>query len=96
MTKPFEFMGFTISKKYYDGVPRYDVFEKLGEYTAPVLIMHGTSDSVVNVGYAKKAVKAFKNAELILYEGEDHGFSEKARKKEINDISEFLNNIIHR
>lgn len=94
MTKPFEFMGFTISKKYYDGVPRYDVFEKLGEYTAPVLIMHGTSDSVVNVGYAKKAVKALKNAELILYEGEDHGFSEKARKKEINDISEFLNKII--
>lgn len=96
MTAPFEFMGHTISKKYYDGVPRYDVFEKFGEFNAPVLIMHGTSDSIVNVSYAKKAVTCFKDAELILYEGEDHGFSENARKKEIEDISDFLDKIILR
>ncbi|MBQ5333976.1 MAG: alpha/beta fold hydrolase [Oscillospiraceae bacterium] len=94
MAAPFEFMGHTISRKYYDGLPRYDVFEKVGEYTAPVLIMHGTSDSIVNVSYAKKAAESFKDAELILYEGEDHGFSVKARKKEINDITEFLDKII--
>lgn len=96
MTAPFEFMGHTISRKYYDGVPRYDVFEKIGEYDAPVLIMHGTSDSVVNVCYAKKAARSLKDAELILYEREDHGFSAKARKKEINDITEFLDTIILR
>ncbi|MGN0637915.1 MAG: alpha/beta fold hydrolase [Huintestinicola sp.] len=96
MTEPFEFMGHVISRKYYDGVPRYDVFEKVGEYSAPVLIMHGTSDRVVNVSYAKKAAESFKNAELILYEGEDHGFSADARKKEFEDISEFLNKIILR
>ncbi|MBP0957846.1 MAG: alpha/beta fold hydrolase [Oscillospiraceae bacterium] len=96
MTAPFDFMGHTISRKYYDGVPRYDIFERIGEYTAPVLIMHGTSDSIVNVCYAKKAAKCFKDAELILYEGEDHGFSPKAREKEFGDILEFLDKIILR
>lgn len=94
MKRPFDFMGLTISKSFYDGLPDYDVFERIRECDIPVLIIHGTDDRIVNEEYAKRAAECFPNAALKLYEGEGHGFSPKARRHEISDVIEFFDNHI--
>ena len=88
--QPFEFMGMTISKSYCEGLPDYDVFDRISHCDIPVLIIHGTDDDIVNVSYAQKAEKCFPNAVLKLYDGEGHGFSAEARRSEICDTAEFF------
>lgn len=80
MKEPFNFMGdMKLSKKYYDGVPRYDVYKHVGAFTNPVMIYHGDKDPVVNVAYAERIAKAFPDCALTIVEGAGHGFGEKDR-----------------
>lgn len=80
MKEPFNFMGdMKLSKKFYDGVPRYDVYEHVGAFTKPVMIYHGDQDPVVDVAYAKRIAKAFPDCTLTIVEGAGHGFNEKDR-----------------
>ena len=46
-------------------------------YPGPVLIVHGTKDSIVNLDYARRAQRAYPNAKLHIIEGGAHGFSRK-------------------
>lgn len=80
MTEPFTFMGsMTLSKTFYDGVPRYDVYEHIKAFTNPVIIYQGDKDPVVGLDYAKRADEAFPDSELIVVEGAGHGFGGKDR-----------------
>ena len=80
MTEPFSFMGgMTLSKTFYDGVPRYDVYEHIKVFTNPVIIYQGDKDQVVSVSYAERADEAFPDSELIIVEGAGHGFGGKDR-----------------
>lgn len=90
MQAPFEFMGMTLSNSFCDGLPKYDIFDKIRKCDIPVLIIHGTTDKVVNIRYAQKAADCFPNAALKLYDGEGHGFSPQARRSEISDVTDFF------
>lgn len=80
MTEPFTFMGsMTLSKTFYDGVPRYDVYEHIKAFTNPVIIYQGDKDPVVGLNYAKRVDEALTDSELIVVEGAGHGFSGKDR-----------------
>lgn len=80
MTEPFSFMGgMMLSKTFYDGVPRYDVYEHIKAFTNPVLIYQGDRDQVVNVSYAKRIDEAFPDSSLTIVEGAGHGFGGKDR-----------------
>lgn len=80
MTEPFSFMGgMMLSKTFYDGVPRYDVYEHIKAFTNPVLIYQGDKDQVVDVSYAERIDEAFPNSELTIVEGAGHGFGGKDR-----------------
>ena len=81
-----DFMGMPLSNCYCEGLPKYDVFEHIKKYDGPVKIYHGDSDRLVPLSYAQKAAESFKNAELIVFGGEGHGFSTSARKKLIDLI----------
>ncbi len=83
-----ELMGMTLSRKFYDELPGYDVFEHIKRYTGRTTIVHGTADNLVSPSYSEKAAECFPNAELILYENEGHGFSAAARKKLVELICE--------
>lgn len=81
MSGPFEFFGgVKLSKAFYDGVPRYDVFERMRNYSNPVLIYHGSCDEVVDVSYSERLAREFPNAELNVVKGAGHGFNEKDRQ----------------
>lgn len=80
MTEPFNFMGgMTLSKTFYDGVPRYDIYEHIKAFTNPVLIYQGDKDQVVAVSYAERINEAFPDSELTIVEGAGHGFGGKDR-----------------
>lgn len=91
MTEPFSFMGgMTLSKTFYDGVPRYDVYEHIKAFTNPVIIYQGDKDQVVSVSYAKHADEAFPDSELIIVEGAGHGFGGKDRILVMDGVCEYF------
>lgn len=81
MTEPVEFMGMKLSRKFREGLPEYDVFEAVSRFKAPVLLLHGDNDKLVDISYSEKLCSALENCRLEVYENEGHGFSPKARKR---------------
>lgn len=91
MTEPFNFMGgMTLSKTFYDGVPRYDIYEHIKAFTNPVLIYQGDNDQVVNISYAYKIDEAFPDSTLTIVEGAGHGFGGKDRKLVLDGVCDFF------
>lgn len=87
MTEPFTFMGsMTLSKTFYDGVPRYDVYEHIKAFTNPVIIYQGDKDPVVGLDYAKRVDEALPDSELIVVEGAGHGFGGKDRTLVVDGV----------
>lgn len=81
-----DFAGMFITKAYYDGVPRYDVFEHAAKFKGKVKIYHGDCDRVVNLRYSKKLIEKYDNASLRVIEGADHGFSPEKRDEIAREI----------
>ncbi len=48
--------------------------ELIDAYHGPVLLVHGTDDVGVPVQYSIDAAKAYEHAQLVLLEGDDHGY----------------------
>lgn len=91
MTEPFSFMGgMTLSKTFYDGVPRYDIYEHVSAFTNPVAIYQGDKDGVVNVSYAQKLNETFPDCSLTIIEGAGHGFNGTDRKTAVDGTLEFF------
>lgn len=87
MKEPFNFMGeMKLSKAFYDGVPRYDVYERIKAFSNPVFIYHGDKDLLVAVSYSDRIREAFPGSVLTVLEGEGHGFSEKGRAFVIEEM----------
>lgn len=91
MKEPFRFMGdMMLSRAYYDGVPRYDVYEHIRAFDKPVFIYHGDADPVVDISYGRRIDKEFPDSVLTVIKGGGHGFEEKDRNFVINDMIVFL------
>lgn len=90
MTEPVDFMGMKLSKKFFYGIPEYDVFEASGKFHGPVLIHHGNNDGLVDLSYAEKLHKHIPQSVLEVYEGEGHGFAPAARKLMCEKTADFL------
>ncbi len=71
-----ECMGVPLGRCFADTLPDYDVYEKAAEYTGPVIIFHGTADKLVSIDYSRKLCEKYKNARLICFPGQGHGFTE--------------------
>lgn len=69
-------MGVPLGRCFADTVPDYDVFARAAEYTGPVIVFHGTADSLVSIDYSEKLCRQYKNAKLIRFPGQEHGFTE--------------------
>lgn len=91
MTEPFYFMGgMTLSKTFYDGVPRYDVYEHIKAFTNPVIIYQGDNDQLVNISYAYKIDETFPDSSLTIVEGGGHGFGGNDRKMVMDGVLSFF------
>ncbi len=62
----------TLSGNYVRVAQTIHVEEAIDAYEGPVLIVHGTLDGAVPVSYGQKAAELYKNARLVLIQGDDH------------------------
>lgn len=68
-------MGMTIGKIYNKDAMSFDIYEVIKSYLGNVLIIHGTSDSLVPVSCSEKAIELFPSAKLVKINGAGHGFN---------------------
>ena len=70
------FSGFPgMETAFTQSLKDYDIMEHIGNYPGPVLIIQGTKDFIVPPSVAEEASVKYKNAELHLIEGANHGFN---------------------
>lgn len=93
----FEVMGHVIGKIYHEDALSFDIYEELPKYKRNVLLLHGTSDSVVPYSYSERAQKTFPYAKLIRVEGADHGFKGDDEAAAMKAETEFMkeNLVLH-
>ena len=77
-----EIRGVTIGRAYNEDAASFDIYRMMPRYAGPVLIQHGTADSLVDIAYSRRAVATFAHAELVEVEGAEHGFREPASLRE--------------
>ncbi len=88
--KPFLF-----SPEYPKSAIGLDMYEILGNITAPILIIHGSQDGIVDIAYAKRAKETAVNekSRLAIIDGAKHGFNRRQVKIANGHIKEFLQGI---
>jgi len=67
--------GRTLDGNYVRVAQTIHVEEYIDQYEGPVLIVHGTEDEAVPVHYGIEAAKRYRDAELVLIEGDDHCYT---------------------
>ena len=66
-----------LGRCYVADVIEMDPIQEISPYRGPVLIVHGTKDSIVKLNYSRQAQRAYPNAKLHIIEGGAHGFGKK-------------------
>ena len=66
-----------LGNNYFRVAQMLPVEEAIDKYTGPVLIVHADTDEAVPVSYAIDAAKRYKNAELVIIEGDTHCYDNK-------------------
>lgn len=84
-------IGITVGKIYWKDATSFDIYEMMENCEVPTLIIHGTSDNIVPISYAERAVETLHNAELLTIQGAGHGFSGQNNLTAMNRAIEFLN-----
>lgn len=74
-----------LGRDYAASVLELDPFEAIAPYRGPVLIVHGDSDEIVAVDYARRALEAYEKTvpgrcRLEVLPGAGHGFQGKANR----------------
>lgn len=62
-----------LSSKYVFDVINMDPFQEICGFQKPVLIVHGTGDKLVDIGYSRRACEGYQNCRMVEVDG-DHGF----------------------
>lgn len=89
--KTFDLWGMTLGRQYLEKLPDYHILKEVSRYHGPVLIIHGTSDTVAPISYSRKAIEMYPNAKLIEINRAGHGYYGLIRKKVEEYILKFIN-----
>ncbi|MBE5796699.1 MAG: alpha/beta hydrolase [Clostridiales bacterium] len=73
-----DFWGMTLGRGFFTSMREMDVFARMPEYPRSVLIMQGDQDPVVSMADSERAVRLYRDAELRVFPGEGHGFTQEA------------------
>lgn len=86
-SKPFKF-----SYKYPESAININIFEEIQKIDAPIFIIHGDNDKIVDVKYAVKAIEESKNkaSDLVIMEGAGHGFNKKQFREAMNCVIDYI------
>lgn len=81
LPESFAIFDAKVGRPYALDVVDLNVWEEIGKYKGPVLMIHGTDDEVVPLESSKKALDIYEDAELVILEKREHGFYGKALKE---------------
>lgn len=82
--------GNDVGRVYFERSLDYDIFATMATYRRPVLIIHGTQDTVAPISYSERAVQTFEAAQLKSIPGAGHFFSEAQINEFLPDIEGFI------
>lgn len=89
----FYFNWINVGRPYAADVWDYDVYGEIGNYSKPVLLMHGDRDSIVPISYANRAAEVYPDVEYYVINGGGHGFYGNALDNAFLHIFEYLKRI---
>jgi len=79
-----------VGRKYNEDAVSFDIYDMLPGYAGDVLILHGDRDGLVPLRYSQRAAETFPHAELIVMQGQNHGFMGQARTEAMEKEAAFL------
>lgn len=82
--------GTPVGRTYFSDVLDMDVFQEIGNFSGPVLIVHGDADSIAPISYSQQAVELYPAAELVTLDGAGHGFYGSFQLEAESQIAAFL------
>ena len=66
---------YDLGRDYMVTAQTLPIYETTGKFTGPACIIHGTGDRIVPYTYGERYHKNYKNSEINLLHGADHGFT---------------------
>ena len=88
------FAGAEVGRPYMRDVLGCDPFDLMAAYDRPVLIVHGTADDVVPLGYSERAAAMFPNARLVEIPGAGHAFGGEALARACDAVAGFVRDVV--
>ena len=85
-----DFWGMKLGKEFIETIYNFKVYDNIGKYNKKILFLHGDNDLVVPHKYTLDISKRYKKSEVIIFEGEGHGFSKEGNTKVSNIILDFI------
>jgi dienelactone hydrolase len=85
-----ELWGMTLGRTFFECIHGYNVFQHIGNFNKNVLIFHGDEDEIVALAYGKKASTLYPHANMEIFPGEGHGFSEAGNRRVAEMTCEFV------
>ncbi len=70
-----DFWGLRLGQNFFVSIHDFYTFDNIGSYPNNVLIIHGDKDNIAPLAYSQNAVKLYSNANLIVMQGEGHGYT---------------------
>ncbi len=91
-----EVMGMPLGAVYHRDALSFDIYDVIRDYPGPVLLFHGTADTLVPISYSERAAKTFPAARLVAVEGAGHGFGPEDGARVAEETLVFLReNLAH-
>lgn len=75
---------------YALSVINMDPYAEMRSYTGPVLLVHGTADPVVDIGYSERLSRVYQNCRYAEIDGGGHMFKGQADREACRILREFM------
>jgi len=79
-----------LGRDYAARVIDMDVYQEIGGYDGPTLLLHGTNDKIVNISYSDRAAKCYPDCRYHVIPNGDHGFRGKHDEEAVRVLKEFM------
>ncbi|MBQ8078446.1 MAG: alpha/beta fold hydrolase [Oscillospiraceae bacterium] len=86
-------MGQPVGAVYDRDALSFDIFDSIRAFDRPVLLLHGTADTVVPISWSERASDTFPDARLVVIPDAGHGFTGADERTALDAVTEFLRRI---
>lgn len=84
------YVNMYVGPAYFKALKNFKPYDRMENFTGPVLLVHGTEDEFVPVAYSDKAAKIFPNVQYERLEGVGHAFTGNAEKPMVDLVTAYL------